>query len=105
MNSNLAYLVTKVNVIRSEDDMFSDENLWLYIENSFSLPRKSLTMQKIFSLLKGALNLMETDYTESTNETQLPEEVVKAIDILCRVNEYHSSALVLRKWLNTPIAQ
>lgn len=29
----------------------------------------------------------------------VPDEVVEAIDTLCRVNEYHGSALVLRKWL------
>lgn len=104
MNSNLAYLITQVNVLRSENDIFSDENLWLYIENSFSLPRKSLTMQKIFILLKGALDLMETTYIEDTNQTILPDELIAAIDTLCRVNEYHSSAIILRKWLNAPRA-
>jgi hypothetical protein len=31
----------------------------------------------------------------------VPDEVKKAIDTLCQVNEYHSAAIVLRRWLST----
>lgn len=31
----------------------------------------------------------------------VPNEVSKAIDVLCRVNEYHSAAILLRKWMAT----
>jgi Lar family restriction alleviation protein len=35
------------------------------------------------------------------NMRKLPHEVMSAIDTLCRVNEYHSSARLLRAWLRS----
>lgn len=78
--SKIAKIADTVFVIHTNpDDPFSDEEIWLWIETMFQLPRDNLTMFKIFKLVQGAAHSVEAERTGRDNEelSRLREDMNK----------------------------
>lgn len=78
MASRIARIVSRVYVRHADDSAFSDEELWLWVETEFAMPRDSLIMDKIFKLVAGTASALHSELMRADNVRlrELEDEVM-----------------------------